>query len=377
PLPIQYADYALWQRRWIDAARLQQQRQFWLDHLRDAPALLALPTDRPRPPGQDYAGAAIAVAIDAARTRALLALSHRHAATLFMTLLAAWGTLLARLAGQDQVVVGTPVAQRTRTETAALIGLFVNTQALHLDLRADPSVTELLAQVRATALAAQAHQDLPFEQLIEALHPERSLAHAPVFQVMFTWQNTPTVELAMSGLHSEVLPSATHDAKYDLDLDLRLQDGCIVGSLRFATALFDTDTVQRQWDSFGVLLNGLLGDQQARVRRLPLLPPAQRQQLHAFHAGDLIGDTSAAAPGNVVQWFAQQAAATPQAIALVCGDATLSYQQLERRSNQLAHRLIALGARPDRCVALCLPRGIAQIIAVLAVLKAGAAYLPL
>ncbi|KOR42171.1 hypothetical protein ADT25_15395, partial [Xanthomonas oryzae] len=377
PLPIQYADYALWQRRWIDAARLQQQRQFWLDHLRDAPALLALPTDRPRPPGQDYAGAAIAVAIDAARTRALLALSHRHAATLFMTLLAAWGTLLARLAGQDQVVVGTPVAQRTRTETAALIGLFVNTQALHLDLRADPSVTELLAQVRATALAAQAHQDLPFEQLIEALHPERSLAHAPVFQVMFTWQNTPTVELAMSGLHSEVLPSATHDAKYDLDLDLRLERGCIVGSLRFATALFDTDTVQRQWDSFGVLLDGLLGDQQARVRRLPLLPPAQRQQLHAFHAGDRIGDTSAAAPGNVVQWFAQQAAATPQAIALVCGDATLSYQQLERRSNQLAHRLIALGARPDRCVALCLPRGIAQIIAVLAVLKAGAAYLPL
>ncbi|UJB13509.1 non-ribosomal peptide synthase/polyketide synthase [Xanthomonas translucens] len=378
PLPIQYADYTLWQRRWIDATLLQRQRQFWLDHLGDAPARLALPTDRPRPPEQDYAGAAIAVTLDAARTRALIALSQRHGATLFMTLLAAWGALLARLAGQDQVVIGTPIAQRTRAETASLIGLLVNTQALHLDLRADPSVAELLAQVRATALAAQAHQDLPFEQLIEALNPVRSLAYSPVFQVMFTWQNTPHVELAMSGLRSDVLPGPARDAKYDLDLDLRLEGGCIVGSLRFATALFDADTIQRQWDSFDVLLDGILGDAQARVSRLPLLAPAQQQQqLQAFHAGDRAGDTSAADPCTVAQWFARQASATPQAIALVCGDATLSYQQLDCRSNQLALRLIALGARPDRCVALCLPRGITQIVAVLAVLKAGAAYLPL
>ncbi|UKE71447.1 non-ribosomal peptide synthase/polyketide synthase [Xanthomonas graminis] len=377
PLPIQYADYTLWQRRWIDATLLQRQRQFWLDHLRDAPARLALPTDRPRPSEQDYAGAAIAVTLDAARTQALIALSQRHGATLFMTVLAAWGALLARLAGQDQVVIGTPIAQRTRAETASLIGLLVNTQALHLDLRADPSVVELLAQVRATALAAQAHQDLPFEQLIEALNPVRSLAYSPVFQVMFTWQNTPHVELAMSGLHSDILPGPARDAKYDLDLDLRLEGGCIVGSLRFATALFDADTIQRQWDSFDVLLDGILGDAQARVSRLPLLAPAQQQHLQAFHTGDRAGDTSAADPCNVAQWFAQQASATPHAIALVCGDATLSYQQLDCRSNQLAHRLIELGARPDRCVALCLPRGIAQIVAVLAVLKACAAYLPL
>ncbi|WP_053507332.1 non-ribosomal peptide synthetase [Xanthomonas oryzae] len=377
PLPIQYTDYTLWQRRWIDVAQLQRQRQFWLEHLRDAPAQLTLPSDRPRPPEQDYAGAAIAVTLGAARTQALIALSQRHGATLFMTVLAAWGVLLARLAGQDQVVVGTPIAQRTRAETAALIGLFVNTQALHLDLRANPTVAELLAQVRATALAAQAHQELPFEQLIEALNPVRSLAHAPVFQVMFTWQNTPHADLALPGLHSEVLPGPARDAKYDLDLDLRLQDGCIVGSLRFATALFDADTIQRHWDSFGVLLDGLRGDDQARVNRLPLLTPAQRQQPRTLHAGDAPIDTLTAAPGDVVQWFAQQAAATPQAIAVVCGDAMLSYQQLERRSNQWAHRLLALGARPDSCVALCLPRGIAQVIAVLAVLKAGAAYLPL
>ncbi|UXA53236.1 non-ribosomal peptide synthase/polyketide synthase [Xanthomonas prunicola] len=377
PLPIQYADYTLWQRRWIEATLLQRQRQFWLDHLCDAPARLALPTDRPRPPEQDYAGAAIAVTLDAARTQALIALSQRHGVTLFMTLLAAWGALLARLAGQDQVVIGTPIAQRTRAETASLIGLFVNTQALHIDLRGDLSVAALLAQVRATALAAQDHQDLPFEQLIEALNPVRSLAHSSVFQVMFTWQNTPHVALAMSGLRSDVLPGPARDAKYDLDLDLRLEGGCIVGSLRFATALFDADTIQRQWDSFDVLLDGILGDAQARVSRLPLLAPAQRQHLQAVHAGDRAGDPSAADPGNVAQWFAQQALATPQAIALVCGDASLSYQQLDCRSNQLAHRLIALGARPDSCVALCLPRGIAQIVAVLAVLKAGAAYLPL
>ncbi|WP_052690000.1 non-ribosomal peptide synthetase [Xanthomonas sp. GPE 39] len=372
-LPIQYPDYTLWQRRWIDGPLLQQQRQFWCEHLRDAPALLTLPTDRPRPPEQDYAGDAVPVAIDAARTQALIALSQRHGTTLFMTLLAAWGVLLARLAGQSQVVIGTPIAQRTRRELEPLIGLFVNTQALHLDLRADPCVADLLAQVRATALAAQAHQDLPFEQVIEALNPVRSLAHAPLFQVMFTWQNTPQVALALPDLQCQLLPAATREAKYDLDLDLHLEHGCIVGSLRFATALFDAATLQRQWDTLGVLLDGMLADDRAHVCKLPLLSPAQRQHLHTFTGHD----AAATDPRSLPQWFAQQAAATPHTIALVDGDNTLSYQQLDRQTNRLAHHLIALGARPEHCVALCLQRGIAQILAVLAVLKAGAAYLPL
>ncbi|WP_196297459.1 non-ribosomal peptide synthetase, partial [Xanthomonas albilineans] len=373
PLPIQYPDYTLWQRRWIDGPLLQQQRQFWCEHLRDAPALLTLPTDRPRPPEQDYAGDAIPVAFDAPHTQALIALSQRQGTTLFMTLLAAWGALLARLAGQNQVVIGTPIAQRTRGELEPLIGLFVNTQALHIDLRADPSVADLLTQVRATALAAQAHQDLPFEQVIEALNPVRSLAHAPLFQAMFTWQNTPQVALALPDLHCQLLPAATREAKYDLELDLRLEHGCILGSLRFATALFDPATLQRQWDNLGVLLDGMLADDHARVGKLPLLSPAQRQHLHTFTGHD----APAAEPRSLPQWFAQQVAATPHAIALFCADTALSYQQLDRQANRLAHHLIALGAQPERCVALCLQRGIAQILAVLAVLKSGAAYLPL
>jgi amino acid adenylation domain-containing protein len=373
PLSLHYPDYALWQRRWIDGPLLQRQLAFWRDHLRAAPALLELPTDRPRPAEQDYAGDALPVRLDAALTQALIALSQRHGTTLFMTVLAAWGVLLARLSAQQQVVIGTPIAQRTRAETEALIGLFVNTQALHLDLRAQPTVAELLAQVRATALAAQEHQDLPFEQLIEALQPARSLAHPPVFQVMFTWQNTPQIELALPDLYSQVLHGPAHDAKYDLDLDLRQDGPCIAGSLRFATALFDAATIQRQLDSLVVLLEHMAHDDQARVTRLALLPHPQRQQLQTFNAGD----TAATDPRCLQHWFAQQVAATPDAIALICGDTALSYQQLDRQANQLAHRLRALGARPDSCVALCLQRGIAQMVAVLAVLKAGAAYLPL
>ncbi|WP_208859776.1 non-ribosomal peptide synthetase, partial [Xanthomonas prunicola] len=373
PLSLHYPDYALWQRRWIDGPLLQRQLAFWRDHLRAAPALLELPTDRPRPAEQDYAGDALPVRLDAALTQALIALSQRHGTTLFMTVLAAWGVLLARLSAQQQVVIGTPIAQRTRAETEALIGLFVNTQALHLDLRAQPTVAELLAQVRATALAAQEHQDLPFEQLIEALQPARSLAHPPVFQVMFTWQNTPQIELALPDLYSQVLHGPAHDAKYDLDLDLRQDGPCIAGSLRFATALFDAATIQRQLDSLVVLLEHMAHDDQARVTRLALLPHPQRQQLQTFNAGD----TAATDPRCLQHWFAQQVAATPDAIALICGDTALSYQQLDRQANQLAHRLRALGARPDSCVALCLQRGIAQVVAVLAVLKAGAAYLPL
>ncbi|UXA69071.1 amino acid adenylation domain-containing protein [Xanthomonas prunicola] len=374
PLPLQYPDYTLWQRNWIDGPLLQRQREFWRDHLQAAPGLLTLPTDRPRPAEQDYVGDALPVRFDAALTQAVIALSQRHGTTLFMTLMAAWGVLLARLSAQDQVVIGTPIAQRSRAETETLIGLFVNTQALHIDLRAQPTVAELLTQARATALAAQEHQDLPFEQLIEALNPARSLAHHPVFQVMFTWQNTPQDDLALHGLHSQVLLGPAHDAKYDLDLDLRLEDGCIVGSLRFATALFDPATIQRQLDSLIVLLSDMARDDQARVARLALLlPHAQRQQLQAFNPGG----TPATDQRCLQHWFAQQAAATPDAIALVCGETALSYHQLDKQASQLAHRLIALGARPDSCVALCLPRGIAQIVAVLAVLKAGAAYLPL
>ncbi|AVT99226.1 non-ribosomal peptide synthetase [Xanthomonas oryzae] len=372
PLAIQYPDYTLWQRRWIDGPLLQRQRAFWVEHLHEAPALLELPTDRPRPALQNYTGDSVAVALSAELTSALVALSQRHGTTVFMTMLAAWGVLLARLSGQDQVVIGTPVANRTHAEVEPLIGLFVNTQALCIDLRGNPSLAQFLAQVRATVLAAQDHQDLPFEQLIEALNPVRSLAYHPVFQVMFTWQNTPQVTLALADLRSEVLLGPAHDAKYDLDLDLRQEGPCIVGSLRFATALFDHGTIQRQLDSLVVLLNAMVHDEHRPVARLPLLSQIQ-QPLEGFNPAEALGPQRPC----VHQWFAQQAAATPHAIALLHGEQELRYADLDAHANQLAHRLIHRGVRPNDCVALCLERGIAQIVAVLAVLKAGAAYLPL
>ncbi|WP_029561623.1 condensation domain-containing protein, partial [Xanthomonas oryzae] len=278
-LPIQYADVAVWQRRWLAGERLQRQRAFWLEHLREAPALLDLPTDRPRPALQDYQGDAVELVVPVAVTAALNAVSQRHGSTLYMTVLAAWGVLLSRLSGQQQVVIGTPIANRTRSEFEPLIGLFVNTQALHIDLRGNPSVTELLAQVRATALAAQHHQDLPFEQVIEALNPDRNLAHHPVFQVTFAWQNTPTAIIELPDLALQAIQAARGAIKIDLELSLREIDECIVGSLRYAAALFDRSTVERHLGQFVQLLAGMANDTQLRVEQLPLLPADERAQL--------------------------------------------------------------------------------------------------
>ena len=235
PLPalrIQYADYSAWQRRWLDGALLQRQQAFWSEHLAAAPALLELPTDRPRPPVQDYAGASVSFTLDAELSAGLNSLSQRHGSTLFMTLLAAWAALLGRLSGQTDVVIGTPVANRTRSEVEPLIGFFVNTQALRVDLSGSPTVAELLAQVRRTALAAQTHQDLPFEQVVEALQPVRSMAHSPVFQTMLAWQNTPQGTLDLPGLQLQALTHDTVTTQFDLTLDMHQAGEQVAGSFR-------------------------------------------------------------------------------------------------------------------------------------------------
>jgi amino acid adenylation domain-containing protein len=220
PLALEYADYAVWQRRWITGEVLQRQLDFWRNHLSGAPALLELPTDRPRPPVQDYAGASLSFELDGQLTASLKALSQRHGTTLFMTLLASWAALLSRLSGQFDVVIGTPVANRHRAEIEPLMGFFANTQALRVDLSGSPSVAELLARVRATALAAQAHQDIPFEQVVEALSPARSMAHSPVFQVMFAWQNAPAGVLALPGLQVEPVRASSATVRFGLELAL-------------------------------------------------------------------------------------------------------------------------------------------------------------
>ncbi|MBB5866574.1 non-ribosomal peptide synthetase, partial [Xanthomonas sp. 3058] len=339
PLLIQYPDYALWQRRWLDGPLLQHQLSFWQQHLQGAPALLELPTDRPRPALQDYTGGTMDLALDADLTAALRALSQRHGTTVFMALLAAWGVLLARLSGQDEVVIGTPVANRTRSELEPLIGLFVNTQALRMDLRGDPSIAQLLAQVRSTALAAQAHQDVPFEQIIERLNPPRHLSHTPLFQVMFAWQNTPAIALDLPDLQLESVQSPFPISKFDLELTLQEDGAHIVGSLGYAAALFDASTIQRWWGCFEQMLHALTGEEDCRVSQLPWLHEAQRQQLAEFGTGVI-----AALPEQTLhQRFQAQAQRTPDAIAVVSDQRYVNYAALDAHANRLAQRLLAVG----------------------------------
>jgi amino acid adenylation domain-containing protein len=373
-LPIQYADYAMWQRRWITGEVLQRQLDFWRHHLSGAAALLELPTDRPRPAVQDYAGAFLGFELDADLTAKLKALSQRHGTTLFMTLFAAWAVLLARLSGQSDVVIGTPVANRHRAEIEPLIGFFVNTQALRVDLSGSPSVAELLAQVRATALAAQDHQDLPFEQVVEALSPQRSLAHSPVFQVMFAWQNAPEGRLDLPGLQLQPVGAQATTIKFDLELSLQDAGACFTGHIGYACALFDRATVERHIAHWQTLLRGWVADEQALVARLPLLSHhEQHQLLHGFN------DTAVALPAEhcIHTLFEAQVERMPEATALEFEDTALSYAELNAQANRLAHHLIALGVQPDTRVAIALPRGIDGVVALLATLKAGGVYVPL
>ncbi len=373
PLAIQYADYAAWQRQWITGDVLQRQLDFWRNHLSGAPALLELPTDRPRPAVPDYAGVSLDFVLDAGLSEGLKALSRRHGTTLFMTLLAAWATLLARWSGQSEVVIGTPVANRNRAEIEPLIGFFVNTMALRVDLSGHPSVAELLAQVRTTTLAAQAHQDIPFEQVVEALRPERSLAHSPVFQVLFAWQNAPEGTLDLPGLRLEPVASHAHTVKFDLDLSMQEAGDRIVGGFQYASALFDAATIERHLGHWQTLLRAMVADDAQAVARLPLLTSEQRQQLlHGWNA------TEEAMPQACLhELFELQVVRAPQAMAVMGEDCTLSYAALDAQANRLAHRLVALGVRPGDCVALALPRSADLVAAQIAALKCGAAYVPL
>ncbi|MBV6325699.1 amino acid adenylation domain-containing protein, partial [Duganella sp. HSC-15S17] len=338
-----------------------------------APALLALPTDRPRPAVQRYAGASVALTLPAALSAELRALAGRHGATLFMTMLAGWAALLARLGGQDDIVVGTPVANRQRREVEDVIGFFVNTLALRVRLHDDPSVSELLQQVAHTALDAYAHQDLPFEQVVEALQPVRSMSHSPLFQTMLTWNNAPAGALLLPGLQLAALPAEQLSAQFDLSLTLA-DDGVVIGGhIDYATDLFEHASVERIAGHFQTLLAAMTADPRQRVGALALLTPDQRHQLlTGFNA------SGADYPRDQLlhQAFEAQAAARPDAIALVCEGHSLSYGQLNRRANQLAHHLLARGVRPGDRVAVCLERGLDLVAALLAILKAGAAYVP-
>ncbi|WP_045587513.1 non-ribosomal peptide synthetase [Burkholderia pseudomallei] len=375
PLPLQYADYAAWQRRWLASGQLEKQGAFWQTNLSGAPTLLELPTDRPRPPKQSHAGASVEVKLGAALSERVKRLSQRHGVTPYMTLLSSWAAVLSRLSGQEEVVIGSPVAGRNRTEVEALIGFFVNTLALRLDLSSEPTVGELLKRTKAQVLSAQAHQDLPFDQVVERVKPPRSTAHSPLFQVMFVWQNMPAGELTIPGLTIRAVETPLQTAQFELTLSLQEAGDDIVGHLNYASALFDESTVRRYVTYWCRLLEGMTaGPANVSVARLPLLDEAERKQVvYAWNATERDYPIEQC----IHQLFEAQVDRKPEAIALTFDGQRLSYAELNARANRLAHYLQARGVGPDRLVALCAERGIEMVVGLLAILKAGGAYVPL
>ena len=375
-LEIQYADYAIWQREWLQGEVLRQQGQYWKEQLSGAPSLLTLPTDRPRPAMQSYAGARVRFGVSKELTEGLRALSQRHGTTLFMTLLAGWAVLLGRLSGQSEVVIGTPLANRRRVELEQLIGFFVNALALRVRLIGNPTVSELLGQVKTTTLEAYEHQDLPFEQVVEMLQPVRSMSHTPVFQTVLNLHNTPgDSTLNMSGLTFDYSAVTEETAtQCDIVLGLQMNGDHIVGSLTYASDLFDTETMERLGSYLVNVLGGMVTGEDQRVSQLQLMSEAQRRQvLYEFN------DTVAAYPQQRLlhELFEAQVGERPGAVAVVYEGEELSYEELNRRANRLAHHLLARGLKPDDRVGICLGRGAGLVWSILGILKAGGAYVPL
>ncbi|MFD2688017.1 amino acid adenylation domain-containing protein, partial [Streptomyces phyllanthi] len=379
PLAVQYADFAVWQRSWLSGEVLDGQLAYWREQLAGVP-VLDLPTDRPRPPVPSRAGAVVGFRVPAAVAEGLRTVAGENDASMFMTLLAAYTVVLSRYSGQDDIAVGTPVATRNRAETEDLIGFFVNSLVLRTDLSGDPVFTELLARVRDMSLAAYANQDLPFEQLVDALVTDREEARTPLFQVIFNYtpgEGRPTVQ-AVPGGGTEAAPEDL-DIEVDTRFDVRLAisddpKGGLSGGIHYNAELFDPATVRRMAGHLQTVLSAVAADASRPLSRLPLLTEAERTRLvHDWN------DTAVAWPDadGVHELTAAASEATPDAIAVVSGGRCLSYAALMTRAGRLAAHLRGMGVGPDTVVGLCLPRGADLITAVLAVWQAGGAYLPL
>ena len=373
-LPIQYADYALWQRRGLRGEVLASQLVYWKQQLDGAPVVFELPTDRPRPALQTFQGAKQSWLVSLRLTEALTALSRQEGVTLFMTLLAAFQALLHRYTSQTDIVLGSPIACRTRRETEGLLGFFVNTLVLRTDLGGNPSFRELLRRVREVVVGACAHQDLPFEKLVEELQPERNLSHSSLFQVMFAFQNVPRLPLELPGLTLSPLEVDSGTAKFDLTLDLEQEANGLRGSVEYNTDLFDPSTIARMQGHFQALLEGIVANPAQRLAELPLLTDAERHQLLVEW-----NDTQADYPMDVCihQLFEAQAEPTPDAVAVVFEGKQLTYSELNARANQLARYLGKRGIGPDQLVGICVERSLEMVIGLLGILKADGAYLPL
>jgi amino acid adenylation domain-containing protein/non-ribosomal peptide synthase protein (TIGR01720 family) len=373
-LPLQYADYAAWQRRVLSGPALDAELAHWEARLAGAPAALALPADRPRPRVASGRGAQHVFSVPRATAQALAALGRREGATLFMTLLAAFDALLHRCSGQDDLVVGTPIANRTHADTERLAGFFVNTLALRVTVDGARPFRDLLARVREACLDAYAHQDAPFERVVERLAPARDPGCTPIFQVMFVLQNAPAPPPALAGLSLRRVPLESTTAPFELTLVAVEQPDGLALAFEYATDRFDAATVARLAGHLGVLLDAVAADPRRPVRELPLLTAAERRVL--------VDEWSATAPAppqgpGVPALFAAQVERTPDAVALEFAGQTLTYRALAARTERLARHLRAAGVGPDVIVALLVERSLEMVIAILAVLEAGGAWVPL
>ncbi|MBE9103496.1 LLM class flavin-dependent oxidoreductase [Nostoc cf. edaphicum LEGE 07299] len=373
-LPIQYVDFASFQRQQLQGEVLKSQLSYWKQQLEGAPELLELPTDKPRPAIGSFQGSTYSFELSDELHIALNKLSQQHGTTLFMTLLAAFKILLCRYTGSEDIVVGSPIANRDRTELEGLIGLFANTIALRTNLAGNPTFEELLTRVRKVALGAYAHQDLPFEQLVEELQPQRNLSYTPVFQVMFVLQNTPMPILELPGLTVSPLAIDNGSAKFDLTLEITETPGKLFTNLEFNTDLFEATTIKRMAGHFQTLLKKIVAKPKLRLLELSLLTePEQHQLLREWN------DTKVEYSQQqcIHELFEAQVQKTPDAIAVVFENQQLTYCELNNRANQLAHYLQKLGVKPEVLVGICVERSLDMIVGLLAILKAGGAYLPL
>ncbi|HEV2735687.1 MAG TPA: condensation domain-containing protein, partial [Longimicrobiaceae bacterium] len=373
PLPVQPADFALWQRRWLAGGMLERQLAWWRERLAGAPPLLALPTDRPRPPVQRFRGALAYRWLPDALAAGARALARREGATSFMVFLAAFQALLARYSGQDDVSVGTQAAGRTRAETEGLIGFFVNTLVLRCDLSDDPGFGALLARAREAALGAHAHQDVPFERVVEALEPERTLSYTPLFQVQLVFQNVPGLAVELPGLSITGVDVDQGTNKFDLSLYVQETPHGTRATLGYDTDLFDAATAERMLARLERLLAGAAADPWRPVSSLPLLDDAERAEVvHAWNR------TEAEYPREAClhTLFEARARRAPDAVAIRFLGGSMTYGELDRRAGRLARWLRGRGVGPEVTVGICMERGFEMLVAVLGILKAGGAYVP-
>ncbi|HEY6802402.1 MAG TPA: amino acid adenylation domain-containing protein [Pyrinomonadaceae bacterium] len=371
-LEVQYADFAVWQRNWLQGETLKRQLRYWEEQLRDC-ATLELPTDRTRPALQSYRGAHHSFLLNTELTSEIKQLSRHEGVTLFMTLLTALQVLLARYSGQHDIVIGTPVAGRTRREIESLIGFFINTLVLRTQVKNDDTLREVLGKVREVCLGAYAHQDVPFEKLVEELQPERDLSRSPLFQVVLTLQNAPAGELELPGLSLTSAGAASVTAKFDLVVSVLEERGQMLVTLGYATDLFDESTIKQMGQRLNSVLSTMVTSLDQQVREVALLAPEEETRLHE-RSEIVVPD----GPSVCIQeLFEAQVARTPEAVAVTFEGEQLTYHELNQRANQLAHRLRESGVGPEVVVGLCLERGSEMIVSVLGVLKAGGAYLPI